>query len=208
LGYKMKAYQNIFSAGCLVVLMLGTALAGTSSSSACKTGHYRADFNTLKIAQLKPLNIQLLLPINVEIEFFKGKYRGQTIERNEAKIYLHTLYGGCLVEWQRYFVLDVQVFDKQNYDAELDRKTYYEDPCQNFKKVAYDDFKDYDKYKIGDINYYTSSDRIFFKRYFQLDDNTFVMATADFNKRLDKKANYSRDISGAIDILKSIQFAK
>jgi hypothetical protein len=57
LGYKMKAYQNIFSAGCLVVLMLGTALAGTSSSSACKTGHYRADFNTLKIAQLKPLNI-------------------------------------------------------------------------------------------------------------------------------------------------------
>jgi hypothetical protein len=170
----------------------------------CKSGHERANFNGMEWETIEKLHIELKLPKNIDIEYFSGKYVNDTIDRNVAWIRLHTLYSGCLIERNRYFYIEIEQFDKNNYEKHIDKTTYYYDQCDG-KKVKYaDKYEDYKRYDLANMRYYISSEEIYFERTVS-NNNIYVIITAHFDKRSDRKSDYDEDIYPMITIMNSLR---
>lgn len=176
-----------------------------SSSCFCKKGAYRADFNSMEYKILEPLNLKLLLPINAKVEYFKGKYINESIERNRADITLHTLYKGCLAEWSDYFYIDIEAFDKKNYLLNQEKLKYYFHCGDNVKKDYMDQFINDEKHEFDGMVYYVSDNEINFFKTIQFDENTFVVISAFYDKRQERKEDYSKDIYPLMTIFYSIE---
>jgi len=180
-------------------------ILSTLVSCSCKTGFEYANFNGMEMRTIDKLHVELLLPKNIEIEYFSGKYLNDSIVRNEARVDLHTLYRGCLTEWSKYFHITIEQFDKTNYEEHIYKETYYYNACED-KIVKYDDrYADYEKYDLALMNYYISPDEIYFERTV-IKNNIYIIISARFDKNIERKNDYSSDINAMISIMNSLKF--
>lgn len=158
----------------------------------------------MEIRTIDKLNVELLLPKNIEIEYFSGHYINESIERNEAWIDLHTLYRGCLTEWSKYFYIKIEQFDKNNYEEVIYNKTYHYNACEDII-VKYDDpYADYEKFELALMNYYISPNEIYFERTITK-NNRYIIISARFDKNIERKKDYSLDINAMISIMNSLK---